>query len=259
MLFGLIVRERSQLQWLLWGLAAGIFIVCAAAITTRLLPVVWPVGPNLANERLSYPITYWNTLGLLASLGIVFSSYGDPGARVPTQSASRLRAMSATQSPKSPSRSAGTGARHLPGRVLRRPPLGGAPGLALSVLAASAVIAVAPEDVRSDRRGEHDAAEEVLPPEEARPRKSIGMPMNIGASGRVRPASPKTRPDTGSLRPAVALARRASSRKRCPRGRGGRRRRLEARKRVSAPQSSSRTATSRCKARAARAEPRREE
>ncbi|MEK6328072.1 MAG: O-antigen ligase family protein [Actinomycetota bacterium] len=71
-LFGLVIRDRRQLQWLLWGLAAGIVFVCAIALTTRLLPNVWPIEFNLANERLSYPITYWNALGLLASVGVVF-------------------------------------------------------------------------------------------------------------------------------------------------------------------------------------------
>jgi O-antigen ligase len=71
-LFGLAIRERRQLQWVVWGLAAGIVVVCAIAVTTRLLPNVWPIDFNLANDRLSYPITYWNALGLLASVGVIF-------------------------------------------------------------------------------------------------------------------------------------------------------------------------------------------
>jgi hypothetical protein len=71
-LFGLTIRRTRQLQWLVWGLAGAIVVLCGIALTTRLLPHVWPIGPNLANDRLSYPITYWNTLGLLASLAIVF-------------------------------------------------------------------------------------------------------------------------------------------------------------------------------------------
>ena len=72
-LFGLTIRRTWQLQWLVWGLAGAIIVVCAVALTTRLLPHVWPIGSNLANDRLSYPITYWNALGLLGSLGIIFS------------------------------------------------------------------------------------------------------------------------------------------------------------------------------------------
>jgi hypothetical protein len=71
-LFGLMIRDRRQLQWLVWGLAAAIVIVSAVALTTRVLPNVWPIDRNLANDRLSYPITYWNALGLLASLGVIF-------------------------------------------------------------------------------------------------------------------------------------------------------------------------------------------
>jgi O-antigen ligase len=71
-LFGLALRGTGQVQLLLWGLAAAIVVVCGTALTTRLLPDVWPVSPNLANDRLSYPITYWNALGLLGSLGVVF-------------------------------------------------------------------------------------------------------------------------------------------------------------------------------------------
>ena len=82
-LFGLVIRDRRQLQWLLWGLAAGIVFVCAIALTTRLLPNVWPIEFNLANERLSYPITYWNALGLLASVGIIFSLQMATRARGP--------------------------------------------------------------------------------------------------------------------------------------------------------------------------------
>jgi len=71
-LFGLTIRQGRQLQWLVWGLAAGIVVVCTIALTTRLLPNVWPIDFNLANDRLSYPITYWNALGLLASVGSIF-------------------------------------------------------------------------------------------------------------------------------------------------------------------------------------------
>ncbi len=34
---------------------------------------MWHTAPGVSNERLSYPVTYWNTLGLLAALGIVLA------------------------------------------------------------------------------------------------------------------------------------------------------------------------------------------
>ena len=48
-------------------------VVCVAGLVTRVLPDVWPIAPNVANERLSYPVTYWNALGLLAGMGMVLT------------------------------------------------------------------------------------------------------------------------------------------------------------------------------------------
>ncbi|MBX5470006.1 MAG: O-antigen ligase family protein [Thermoleophilaceae bacterium] len=70
-LFASLARVHSRLSWGVRGLAAGIYVVCGAGLITRIAPDVWPVSPNVANNRLSYPITYWNALGLLAAVGIV--------------------------------------------------------------------------------------------------------------------------------------------------------------------------------------------
>ncbi len=35
-----------------------------------MLPHVWPISPTIANNRLSFPVTYWNVEGLVAALGI---------------------------------------------------------------------------------------------------------------------------------------------------------------------------------------------
>ena len=47
--------------------------MCLAGLISRVLPNVWHTAPDVANERLSYPVTYWNALGLLATLGIVLA------------------------------------------------------------------------------------------------------------------------------------------------------------------------------------------
>ena len=75
LLFGSLAREPSNLQWLVRGMAVGIVIVATIALITRILPETWPIGADLAQNRLSYPLTYWNALGLLAGLGIVFCAY----------------------------------------------------------------------------------------------------------------------------------------------------------------------------------------
>jgi O-antigen ligase len=72
-LFGGVQASEENLRWLARGLLLGISIVCIAALLTRLLPNVWHTAPGVSNERLSYPVTYWNTLGLLAAFGVVLA------------------------------------------------------------------------------------------------------------------------------------------------------------------------------------------
>ena len=55
--------------------------VCA--LLTRLAPDVWLVENPTVKERLSYPLTYRNALGLLAVLGTVFCAGLTCGGRDP--------------------------------------------------------------------------------------------------------------------------------------------------------------------------------
>jgi hypothetical protein len=70
-LFASFPARSGRLQLLLGGLTAAIVVVAAVAVTTRVLPDVWPLRPNVAQDRLSYPLTYWNALGLLAGVGLL--------------------------------------------------------------------------------------------------------------------------------------------------------------------------------------------
>jgi hypothetical protein len=70
-LFGTVRPSMQNLRWLVRGLVLGASIVCVAGLITRVMPDVWHTAPNVANQRLSYPVTYWNALGLLAALGTV--------------------------------------------------------------------------------------------------------------------------------------------------------------------------------------------
>jgi O-antigen ligase len=76
-------RSSTNLRWMLRGLAVGIVAVCLIALTTRVLPNTWPISANLSQNRLSYPLTYWNALGLLTALGIVFCSHLTSSLREP--------------------------------------------------------------------------------------------------------------------------------------------------------------------------------
>jgi hypothetical protein len=72
-LLGLVPRRAWRMPWILRGLAAGVLFVCTCALITRLLPGVWPVAQNLADDRLSFPLTYWNALGILAGIGVILA------------------------------------------------------------------------------------------------------------------------------------------------------------------------------------------
>jgi len=69
--FGLMAPSPDDRRRLVWALAAASALLCAAGLATRLLPEVWSLAPDLQEERLGYPLTYWNALGLLAVLGLV--------------------------------------------------------------------------------------------------------------------------------------------------------------------------------------------
>jgi len=68
---GLAGRTPARLRLALRGIAVAAFVVCLCALVTRLLPDVWSVAPDLRADRLSFPLTYWNALGLVAAVGFV--------------------------------------------------------------------------------------------------------------------------------------------------------------------------------------------
>ena len=70
-LFGSLPRTASNFRWMVRGVALGIVVVCACGLVTHVLPDVWPISEGLSGNRLSYPLTYWNAIGLLASVGTI--------------------------------------------------------------------------------------------------------------------------------------------------------------------------------------------
>ena len=76
-------RDAERTAWALRGLAAAIVIVCAAGFVTRTLPELWPLNEALSQSRLSYPLTYWNSVGLMAALGLVLCLHLSASEREP--------------------------------------------------------------------------------------------------------------------------------------------------------------------------------
>ena len=82
--FALLVRTDRSIRWLVWGLATASVMVCGAGVVTRTLPGVWHVALDpVADGRLSFPVSYWNALGLLAGIGIVLCASITTGRREP--------------------------------------------------------------------------------------------------------------------------------------------------------------------------------
>ena len=71
LLMASVVGSPARLVWVVRLLALAITGVLTVAVVSRVLPEVWPTGSNWVDDRLSYPITYWNATGLLAALGMV--------------------------------------------------------------------------------------------------------------------------------------------------------------------------------------------
>jgi hypothetical protein len=84
-LFASLPRSERRLRWLLRGLFAAGLVVSTVALLSRLLPALWPTVPGLVDDRLSYPVTYWNSLGLLVGITAVLAIHHacderEPGA-----------------------------------------------------------------------------------------------------------------------------------------------------------------------------------
>jgi hypothetical protein len=68
-LFGLMAATPRRVRMLVLGGAAGAVAVSMAALASRLLPDLFSRSAGVYLDRLSYPISYWNGLGLLAAIG----------------------------------------------------------------------------------------------------------------------------------------------------------------------------------------------
>jgi len=70
-LFATLPRSTRNLRVMLRGFAGAAVVICLVGLASRLLPDLVPSAPNVSNERLAYPVTYWNALGMLAALGLL--------------------------------------------------------------------------------------------------------------------------------------------------------------------------------------------
>jgi hypothetical protein len=70
---GLTVVRRSSVDALLAGVWAGVVLICGWGLLTRLLPDHIGIVDPFSGYRLSGPIGYWNSFGLLAAIGTLIA------------------------------------------------------------------------------------------------------------------------------------------------------------------------------------------
>jgi hypothetical protein len=67
-------RQRD-LSRLLLGVTAALCAICVAGLLSRLLPDLVEASPNIIGERLSFPLTYWNAMGIASTLALVLLTH----------------------------------------------------------------------------------------------------------------------------------------------------------------------------------------
>ena len=80
---GLLISTPARLVVALRFAFGALVVLCACALTTRVAPDVWHTSPKIAADRLSYPLTYWNGLGLVAVLATLLGVHFASSAREP--------------------------------------------------------------------------------------------------------------------------------------------------------------------------------
>jgi hypothetical protein len=80
---GTFLARAGDLAVLLRCLAAALGMMCGAALLARLAPGTFPTDLGIAHDRLTFPLTYWNALGIASAVGLVLSVHVAASAREP--------------------------------------------------------------------------------------------------------------------------------------------------------------------------------
>ena len=81
---GLHARAPGHLAALLRWIGLAIALTAAIALATRLLPAIFPTRAGGVNtDRLAFPLTYWNALGIFCGLGAILLTHLTASEREP--------------------------------------------------------------------------------------------------------------------------------------------------------------------------------
>jgi O-Antigen ligase len=80
---GLNARAPGNLRLILRWVGLAMAITCAVALATRLLPTTFPTSAGVNNERLAFPLTYWNAMGIFSGLAALMLTHLTASEREP--------------------------------------------------------------------------------------------------------------------------------------------------------------------------------
>jgi hypothetical protein len=80
---GLHARVPGHLRLILRWVGLAMALTCAVALATRLLPATFPTSAGVNNERLAFPVTYWNAMGIFCGLGAILLTHLTASEREP--------------------------------------------------------------------------------------------------------------------------------------------------------------------------------
>jgi hypothetical protein len=72
-LTGSVAARRGDLAMLLRWTAAAFWAIALAGLITRLAPGTFPIEGGVLPERVAFPLTYWNAMGIACGLGVVLT------------------------------------------------------------------------------------------------------------------------------------------------------------------------------------------
>ncbi|WP_028058890.1 O-antigen ligase family protein [Candidatus Solirubrobacter pratensis] len=73
MLTGTFAARRGDLALVLRWAAAAFVAFAIAGLVTRLWPATFPISGGVLPERVAFPLTYWNAMGIACALGVVLT------------------------------------------------------------------------------------------------------------------------------------------------------------------------------------------
>src|SRR5207244_1783613 len=73
MLTGSVAARRGDLAMLLRWAAAAFVAFAIAGLVTRLWPATFPISGGVLPERVAFPLTYWNAMGIACATAVVLT------------------------------------------------------------------------------------------------------------------------------------------------------------------------------------------